>query len=174
MSARRYHAFRAASTIVLAALALFGQHQAHAQQVLLTPGRSLDFGSFVVVSAGTITLLPNGDRKASPGVILLPSKLGQGASVNVRWNKNGNVKNKGVTISLPPDGVARLSSGANSMTLNAINSNPPASSMPSVPEGNGTDLSIGATLVVAPKQPAGVYLGTFTVTVNPASLNPKQ
>ena len=174
MSARRYHAFRAASTIVLAALVLFSQHEAHAQQVLLTPGRSLDFGSFVVVGAGTVTLLPSGQRSSTGGVILLSSQPGQGASVNVRWNKNGHVKDKGVIISLPPDGVARLSSGANTMTLNAISSNPPASSMPSVSEGNGTDLSIGATLVVAPKQPAGVYLGTFAVTVDPGSPNPSQ
>lgn len=169
MPARRCHALRTASTIVLAALALFGQHQAHAQQLVLTPGRSLDFGSFVVTSAGTVTLLPNGERKSSGGVILLNSSPSQAASVHMRWNKNGYVKDPSVIISLPSNGLARLSSGANGMALNAVNSNPSALSMALVPVGNGTDLSIGATLVVAPNQPPGVYRGTFTVTVNPAS-----
>ena len=41
-----------------------------------------------------------------------------------------------------------------------------APGMASLPNGNGIDLSIGATLVVAPQQPAGVYRGSFPVTVN--------
>jgi len=161
MSARRCHAFRAAGTIVLAALALLGQHQAHAQQVVLTPGSNLDFGSFVVTGAGTITLLPNGDRTSSGGVILLNSSPVHAASVNVRRNNSG--RDRGAIVTLPPNGGARLSSGASSMVLNAINSNPP--SLASVPTSNGTNLSIGATLVVAPRQPAGRYTGTFNVNV---------
>ncbi|MCC2971194.1 DUF4402 domain-containing protein [Massilia sp. IC2-476] len=164
MSARRYHALRAASTIVLAALVLFGQHPAQAQQLLLTPSRSLDFGSFVVTSAGTVTLLPNGERRSSGGVILLNSSLGQAASVNVRRNNSG-AKDKGAIISLPTNGSVRLSSGASSMALNDFNSNPPAPTMASVP-AVGTDLAIGATLVVTPNQPAGRYTGTFIVSVN--------
>lgn len=161
MSARRCHAFRAAGTIVLAALALLGQHQAHAQQVVLTPGSNLDFGSFVVTGAGTITLLPNGDRTSSGGVILLNSSPVHAGSVNVRRNNSG--RDRGAIVTLPPNGGARLSSGAGSMVLNAINSNPP--SLASLPTSNDTNLSIGATLVVAPKQPAGRYTGTFNVNV---------
>ena len=165
MSARRYHACRAASTIVLAALALFGQHRAHAQHVMLTPKRSLDFGSFVVVgSAGTVTLLPNGERRSTGGVILLNSSPSQAASLNARRNNNG--RDKGAHLILPPNGNVRLSSGANSMTLTTFTSNPAAPGMASLPNGNGIDLSIGATLVVAPQQPAGVYRGSFPVTVN--------
>lgn len=160
MPARRYHAFRVARIIVLAALALCGQPEAHAQQAVLSVARNLDFGSFVAGSGGTIILSPSGARSKSGGVILLPSVGAGQAIINIGRNANG--RDRGISFSLPPSGSVRLTSGANSMAVNVFVSNPPTSPSAATP----STMSIGATLVVAPNQPPGQYTGTFNVTVN--------
>ncbi|NNG22999.1 DUF4402 domain-containing protein [Telluria aromaticivorans] len=162
MQVRRYHALLAAGTLVLAALILSCQHEAQAQQIVLSNARGLDFGRFVAGTGGTVILSPTGVRSRTGGVILLNSSTAGQAMFNVGKSSNGG-NNKAVIISLPANGSTRLNSGANSMAVNTFVNNP--GSLASVPSG-GTTLSVGATLVVAPNQPPGNYTGSFPLTVN--------
>ncbi|MFC0254435.1 DUF4402 domain-containing protein [Massilia consociata] len=161
MSVRRYHASLFAGTLVLATLSLLA-HEAHAQQITLSSTRSLNFGRFVAGTGGTIVISPAGVRSRTGGVVLLNSPTVGQAMFNVGKSSNGG-NNKAVIISLPANGSTRLSSGANSMAVNAYTNSP--SALVSVPNG-GTSLAVGATLVVAPNQPPGNYTGTFPLTVN--------
>ncbi len=162
MQVGRYPAILAAITLVLAALALSCQREAHAQQIVLNAARGMDFGRFVAGSGGTVILSPTGVRSRTGGVILLNSPAVGQAAFNVGKSSNGG-GNKAVIISVPPNGSVRLNSGANSMALNTFVSNPGA--LVSVPNG-GTTVSVGATLSVAPNQPPGNYSGSFPMTVN--------
>lgn len=154
---------RSAGTKVLAALAgLSTIAGVHAQQLVLNNTRSLDFGRFVAGSGGTITISANGVRSRTGGIVLLnsPSTGQAGFTVNRATNGGGN---KAIVISVPANGSIRLSSGANSMAVSNFVNNP--TNILAVPTGGAT-LSIGATLTVAPNQPAGTYSGSFPLTVN--------
>ncbi|QOY93890.1 DUF4402 domain-containing protein [Massilia sp. UMI-21] len=160
---RRYRFLRPAGTTVLAALAaLSAMTGVHAQQLVLNNTRTLDFGRFVAGTGGTITVSPAGVRSRSGGVVLLNSPAAGQAAFTLARSSNGG-SNKAVIISLPPNGNIRLSSGASSMAVSSFVNSP--TSLLTVPAG-GTTLSIGATLSVAPNQPAGVYSGSFPLTVN--------
>lgn len=158
----RYPGSLAAGALALAALAPFGQHSAHAQQIVLSNARSLDFGRFVAGTGGTVTVSPLGVRSRTGGVILLNSPNAGQAGFNVGKSDSGN-GDKAIIISVPSNGSTRLDSGAHSMAVDSFVNNP--ASLVSVPVG-GTPLSVGATLVVAPNQPAGTYTGSFALTVN--------
>ncbi len=163
MPARRHRHFRPASATalaVLAALAAIGAAQA--QQIVLSNTRGLDFGRFVAGTGGAITVSPTGVRSRTGAVVLLNSPAVGGASFTVGKSSNGGGA-KAVIISVPANGSIRLNSGANSMAVNSFVTNP--ASIASVPNG-GTTLAVGATLTVAPNQPAGNYSGSFPLTVN--------
>jgi hypothetical protein len=163
MSVCHYRFLRPAGTKVLVALAgLSTIAGVHAQQIVLNNTRGLDFGRFVAGTGGTITLSPAGVRSRTGGVLLLNSPTAGQAGFTVARSGNGG-SNKAVAISVPANGSIRLSSGANSMAVNSFVNNPTA--ILAVPNG-GTSLSIGATLTVAPNQPAGTYTGSFPLTVN--------
>ncbi|MEO7496637.1 MAG: DUF4402 domain-containing protein [Massilia sp.] len=162
---------RAAATlrpVVIGALllgALFGvAPRAAAQQVVtLATTRNLDFGRFAAVGGGAITVSPAGARSKSGAVVLLNSPAVNSASFNVGKSTNGNSK-LAIVITLPANNTVRLVSGANSMAVNNFTSSP--TSIASIPNNGSVTLDVGATLSVAPAQPAGSYSGTFAVTVN--------
>ena len=159
----RHRRFRPAGARALAALAtLSAISVAHAQQVVLSNTRGLDFGRFVAGSGGTITISPTGVRSRTGGVVLLNSPSVGQASFSVGKSSNGGAS-KAVIISAPANGSIRLNSGGNSMAVSSFVNTP--ASIASVPNG-GTTLSLGATLTVAPNQPPGNYSGTFPLTVN--------
>lgn len=163
MPVRRYRPSWPARTKVLAVLAgLSTLAVAHAQQVVLSNTRGLDFGRFVAGSGGTISVSPTGVRSRTGGVVLLNSPAAGQANFSVGKSNNGN-NNKAVIISLPGNGAVRLTSGSNTMPINAFVRNP--ATITSVPNG-GLTLSVGATLTVAPNQPAGNYAGSFTLIAN--------
>jgi len=163
MPVRRYRPSWPARTKVLAALVgLSTMAGAHAQQIVLSNTRGLDFGRFVAGTGGTITIGPTGARSRTGGVVLLNSPAAGQASFNLGKSSNGG-NNKAVIISLPANGSVRLTSGANSMAVNTFVNNP--ASITAVPNGGAT-LSVGATLTVAPNQPAGNYAGSFPLIVN--------
>jgi hypothetical protein len=163
MPVRRYRLPRAARARALAALAALSTLAgAHAQQIVLSNTRSLDFGRFVAGGGGTITVSPQGLRSRTGAVVLLNSPTVGQANFTVGKSSNGG-NNKAVIISVPTNGSVRLSSGANSMAVDSFVNNP--ASIASVPNG-GTTLSVGATLTVAPNQPAGNYSASFPLTVN--------
>lgn len=141
---------------------LLAPSAAHAQQIVLTNTRGLDFGRFVASSGGTVTVSPTGVRSRTGAVVLLNSPTVGQAGFTVGRSSNGGA-NKAVTITLPANGTTRLSSGTNSMAVNTFVNNP--AMIQSVPNG-GTTLSVGATLTVSPNQAPGAYSGSFNVTVN--------
>jgi hypothetical protein len=65
---------------------------------------------------------------------------------------------KAYTVTFPTN--ATLLSGGNSMTVNNFTENSAAS--PTVP----ATFNVGGTLNVGANQPAGLYQGTYTITVN--------
>lgn len=161
MPVRRYRFILLAGIATLALLAA-GARPAHAQQVTLSNARGLDFGRFIAGSGGTVVIGPGGARSVTGGVLPLNSSSAGQAVFNVGRTGNGG-GNRAVIISLPANGATRLTSGANSMAVNAFVSSP--ATLQAIPSG-GTTLSLGATLVVAPNQAPGNYSGTFSLTVN--------
>lgn len=143
---------------LLAAL-LSGVSAANAQVALHTT-RNLEFGKFVAGAGGTLSVDTNGMRSRSGGVVLLSSSAAS-ASFNVSDATPANA-NKVYLITLPGNGTAALTSGANSMTLSNFVSAPSATGMLT---GGSQVVLVGATLSVGANQPPGNYSGTFMVTV---------
>ncbi|MET0980850.1 MAG: DUF4402 domain-containing protein [Telluria sp.] len=166
MPVRVYRFILLASIATLALLAAGARHafaQQNPLQATLSNTQGLDFGRFVAGSGGTVVLVPGRPRSSTGGVLLLSSPNASLAGFNVGLTGHGGGNHKEVKITLPPNGTVRLTSGAHSMAVDTFVSSP--ETLPSIPNG-GTTLSVGATLVVAPNQPAGDYSGTFSVTVN--------
>lgn len=123
----------------------------------ISTSANMAFGRFVAGSGGAITLAPSGARSRSGGVILLTSST-SAAGFSVTGSDN-----KVTVLSLPADGSVSLVSGANQMPLNGFASNLPPGG---VLVGGSQNVTVGATLQVAPNQPAGNYSGTFQATIN--------
>src|SRR5450830_28233 len=124
------------------------------------PMRSLDFGRFAVSpgAGGSITVSPQGMRRSAGGVVLLASN-GAGAAA---FNVSG--ASQAISISLPADRSVELSTGSGArMLLTSFHAAP--GTLAVLPDG-GLQLTVGATLEVAPGQPAGSYGGTFSLTLN--------
>ncbi len=143
----------------LPALWLPAGREACAQQINLVNTRGIDFGRFVAGTGGTVVVSPAGLRTRTGGVILLNSPSAGQATFTVSKSNNGS--NKAVIISLPSNGSTRLTSGSNSMAVNAF-----VNSTLGTVTTAGTPLSVGATLTVAADQPAGAYSGSFPLIVN--------
>jgi len=165
----RSRPIRIAGSALLPALLLFAGREACAQQfmpnatqqVVLTTTQGLDFGRFVAVTGGTVTVSPAGTASNSSGVILLKSPSPRQAIFSV--NKSGNGSGKSIIITLPPDGSVQLTGPGVSMAVNGFVSSP--TTLLSIPNG-GTTLSVGATLTVNLNQRAGSYSGSFPLTIN--------
>ncbi len=142
---------------MLAAWLCAGAAQA---QVAIHTTRHLEFGKFVAGVGGTISVDTSGARSRSGGVVLISSSAAS-ASFTVSDATPANAS-KVYTITLPDNGTAALSSGANTMSLSNFTSAPSATGMLT---GGSQILLVGATLSVGASQPAGNYSGTFVVTV---------
>lgn len=118
----------------------------------------LAFGSLVAGSGGTVSVSVNPPgRSASGNVILLGSGSWSPASFSVSGDPNAVY-----AVTLPPDGAVFLTSGPNSMAVNAFNRHPMTGQLGA---GGTQTLSIGATMSVGANQANGTYSGNFTVTV---------
>jgi hypothetical protein len=127
-------------------------------QTIGSSAQSLAYGMFAAGTGGTVTVSPSGRRSASGGVILLPSGSGSAALFSVTGTSSTTY-----AITWPADGVVSLTSGANTMAVNAFTSNPASTGQLSV--GGSQTLSVGATLSVGGNQASGSYSGSFSVTV---------
>ena len=117
----------------------------------------LDFGSLAPGAvAGTVVISPAGGRATTGGVSGISGTFGPGAF-------NVAITSGSATFFFLLPTTATLSSGANTMTVNAFTSNPPPNSA-TVPGPPGSrSLSVGATLNVGANQPAGTYTGTYSI-----------
>lgn len=123
----------------------------------------MSFGTIAVsaASGGTVILNPDGSRSASGG-ITLPATSGNVAAASFDVTGEG-----GYTYSITLPGTNHtLSSGANSMIVNAFTSTPASRGTLSLL--GAQTLTVGATLNIAAGQPAGTYTSetVFEVTVN--------
>jgi hypothetical protein len=162
MMPRRSRPILVAGIASLLALLMPAGREACAQQIILSNTRGLDFGRFVAASGGTVIVSPTGGRTRTGGVILLNSPTANPATFIVSKSSNGGA-NKAVIITLPANGSTRLTSGSNSMAVDAFVTSP--ATLTNVTT-TGTTLSVGATLTVAVNQPPGNYSGSFPLTVN--------
>jgi hypothetical protein len=162
MMPRRSRPILIAGLASMSALLMSAGREACAQQINLSNTRGLDFGRFVAASGGTVIVSPTGGRSRTGAVILLNSPTANPATFTVSKSSNGGA-NKAVIISLPANGSTRLTSGSNSMAVDAFNSSP--ATLTNVTT-TGITLSVGATLTVAANQPPGLYSGSFPLIVN--------
>lgn len=125
---------------------------------LVTATRNLALGRFVATTGGTITITPDGVRSSSGGIILLAGGSATSASFSLAESGTGTALTW-TSITLPAS--ATLDSAGASMTLTGFTSNPDRNV-----SAGAQMLSVGATLVVSPNQPAGNYTGSFAVSVN--------
>lgn len=101
-------------------------------------------GTLLIDTAGTLT--PSADVDTAGGTV-------QAGAYGVAGEAG-----KAYTVSFPAN--ATLTSGGNTMTVDTFTENSAAS--PTVP----ATFNVGGTLNVGANQPAGLYQGTYTITVN--------
>ena len=120
----------------------------------------MNFGNIAVsTTAGTVVLTPAGGRTAIG--VTLPTV--SGTVTSAKFTVSG-LTGSTYSVSLPSAALT-LTSGSNTMTVNAFTSTPsPIGTL----TGGSQELAVGATLNLAASQPAGTYvsLTPFTVTVN--------
>lgn len=130
--------------------------------ISITKNVDMNFGNIAVQAStgGTVELSPGGVRIASGGVTL-PVNNGTVTAASFTINGSGNYT---YSITLPSSPLI-ITSGANTMTVDAFTSSP--SAIGTLTAGTQT-LTVGATLNVAAAEPAGTYTSTtpFDVTVN--------
>ena len=117
----------------------------------------MNFGDVVAGgSAGTVVLTTAGVRSATGGTTLGNAGATAAAAFNVTGQGSATY-----SISLPAS--TTVTSGGNTMTVNAFASNP--SGTGALSAGGSQALTVGATLNVGASQATGTYTGTFNVTV---------
>jgi len=126
----------------------------------LTETSALHFGTMTIPSSAASVLLTSaGARSIASGTIILLAQAP--VATTAAYNVTGSATSS-YLISLPSS--VTIISGGNSMTVNAFTSSK-VSNQGSL-DGSGLDsFTVGATLNLANAQPAGVYAGTFNVTI---------
>lgn len=124
--------------------------------------QNLHFGTLAQASgAGTVTVLNNGTRQATGGVIL----INQGASFFQSIFDVETAAGSLISITNGPDATLTGSNGG-TLTLTIGDSDPGSPFNTSVTPPLRTPVNIGGTLTVPAASPAGVYSGVFYVTFN--------
>lgn len=127
--------------------------------IAIAAGANLNFGSVAASAAlGTVVITPAGARSVTGGVGAVTD--GANSPTSGVFTVTG-AAGIGFSITLPA--TATITSGVNTMTVNAFTSTP--SGTGTLVAGTAT-VNVGATLNVAANQVAGSYTGTYPVTVN--------
>jgi hypothetical protein len=130
-----------------------------AAQVTLTKNSDLNFGNMVAGgSAGTVTISTAGAVSSTGGATLVPSST-SAATFTLANPISGT--SRFYFIQIPT--TVTITSGANTMTVNGFQSNPP--NFGTLAAGSSRGINVGATLNVGANQPSGTYTGTFSLTV---------
>lgn len=121
----------------------------------------LDFGAIVPSgSSGTVT------QSAAASPVRTPAggvTLGSAAAVSPATFTVTGEGNATYAITLPGAPVTITDGGSNSMTIDAFSSSPNGTG--TLSGGGSQTLYVGGRLNVGVNQPAGIYTGTFNVTV---------
>ena len=124
----------------------------------LTADSALDFGLIAPNTGGTVTV--NADNTVSQTGALISTGTRVPAGFTVTGTNGASVV---VTLPSAPVDLTRVS-GTETMSLGGFNTNPVGAFQLSPTTGQGT-FSVGGTLTVGANQVAGVYNGTFNVSV---------
>lgn len=127
--------------------------------ISVLPTQPIDFGTFYVTSAGTITVDWQGNISTTGGVVVVSSVNAKPAIFDVKLCQGRNV-----TITYSP--TSTLTNGAPTLTLNVGDSEkgPSGSTFPVENNCNFiTTLRVGGTLTVAGGSPPGTYNGSFSI-----------
>jgi uncharacterized protein DUF4402 len=133
---------------------------ASAQAVIVNPiviakNTDLDFGK-VAAGTGVGTVVMSNAGLRTPSGVLLPSTTG---TVSVAtFTVTGDA---GASYSLTLPNSTTINSGGDSMLVNAFTSD-----SANTITGGSVVIHVGATLNVGASQPAGLYTGSFNVTVD--------
>lgn len=130
--------------------------------IAITKDVDMNFGNIAVQSSngGTVVLATTGTRSQTGGVTL-PATAGTvtAASFTVTGQEDYTYA---ITLPTSPVTITR-GGGSETMTINNFVSDPSGTGTLS---GGSEVVNVGATLNVAAGQLAGLYSGTFSVTVN--------
>lgn len=119
---------------------------------------ALDFGQIAANTGGTVTV--NADSTVSKTGALVSTGTRAPASFTVVGSKGAMV-----AVTLPTSAATLTrSNGTETMSLSGWNSNPNGAFQLDATTGSAT-FAVGGTLTVNPAQVAGVYSGTFNVSV---------
>ena len=118
--------------------------------------QDLDFGDIISQTAAfTVTVSTAGERSATNATAIL-NAVGKQAIFSVTGQENQSFK-----VTLPAN--VSIKSGENSMNITGFNHN--LGEYPALDGTGNATLNVGAVLNVGAPQAAGVYTGTFDVTV---------
>jgi hypothetical protein len=122
----------------------------------LTANSSLNFGQIAANTGGSVTV--NADSTASSSGTLISTGTRAPAGFTVTGTPNANV-----VLTLPTSATLTRSGGTETMSISGFNANPAGAFQ--LGSTGSSNFSIGGTLTVASGQVAGVYNGTFSVSV---------
>ena len=145
---------------LLKVLVSFAQPDLPPRAITALTTQAIDFGSFVVTGAGTITVDYNGNRSATGGIIIVPGSISQPAIFDIKLCQGRNV-----TITYDPTTI--ISYLGNNLILNIgpTEKGPSGSTFPVTGDCNFiTTLKVGGTLEVPGGAIAGIYTGSFAMT----------
>ena len=114
-----------------------------------------------VLSGGSVTVSPSGNRSASAGIYLLSSGPGTPAQLTVSTTPFTQIS---YTVTLPTSTV--LTSGYNQMTVMPLSVAPASGTQFITGSGGTQSLLVGGTLLLGSSQQPGNYAGSFPLTLN--------
>ncbi len=122
----------------------------------LTATSALNFGQIAANTGGSVTV--NADSTVSSSGSLISAGTRSPAGFTVTGTPNANV-----VLTLPTSATLTRSGGTETMSIGGFNANPAGAFQLG---GTGSaNFSVGGTLTVGSGQVAGVYNGTFAVSV---------
>ncbi len=122
----------------------------------LSATSALNFGQIAANTGGSVTV--NADSTVTSAGSLISTGTRAPAAFTVTGTPNANV-----VLTLPASATLTRSGGTETMSIGGFNSNPGGAFQLG---GTGSaNFSVGGTLTVASNQVAGVYNGTFAVSV---------
>ncbi len=122
----------------------------------LTANSSLNFGQIAANTGGSVTV--NADSTASSSGTLISTGTRAPAGFTVTGTPNASV-----VLTLPTSATLTRSGGTDTMSISGLNAHPAGAFQ--LGSTGSSNFSIGGTLTVASGQVAGVYNGTFSVSV---------
>jgi Domain of unknown function (DUF4402) len=123
--------------------------------------QDLAFGTFAVLAAGSVTVLPSGARVAQGSVVTVNAAAAHAPAVFEVVGPAGHA----YSVSLPSDHTVWLTSGpGQSVPLSGFRIE--GNNLLVIGPGGRSVIQLGATLNAPSAMPPGSYRGSFSLTIN--------